>query len=259
MREPCGREALQGCARFVAKKFSAVRSKVHPATVCTIRMRVAAVSFIPCTRTASGVCGPEPSRACGSGRPVLRAATPRRSFARPAGLWLQGTVGRVWLPSPARVTASCCRPPAMGWRRTRYRASRNCSEQRVCCGIVSVLSGLERCSTGSCAFKTADSRWPQEKSRLSGAFISALLEDREGTIWAGTTNGLDRFRQAAVSTISANEGLSTPVACVLAARDGSLWMGSYGGLNRWHGGRLTIYRATAPPVGRSVPAKEPLH
>jgi signal transduction histidine kinase/ligand-binding sensor domain-containing protein len=99
--------------------------------------------------------------------------------------------------------------------------------------------------------------WPEEKSRLTGDFISALLEDHEGTIWAGTTNGLDRFREAAVATISANEGLSTPVACALAARDGSLWMGSYGGLNRWQGGRLTIYRATAPPLRPSVPAKPP--
>ena len=98
--------------------------------------------------------------------------------------------------------------------------------------------------------------WPEEKSRLSGEFVSALLEDREGTIWAGTTNGLDRFREATVSTISANEGLSTPVACVLAARDGSLWMGSYGGLNRWNRGHLTIYRATALPVGRSISAEE---
>src|SRR5208282_1182701 len=94
--------------------------------------------------------------------------------------------------------------------------------------------------------------WAEEKSLLSGEFVSALLEDREGTIWAGTTNGLDRFREATISTISANEGLSTPVACVLAARDGSLWMGSYGGLNRWSHGHLTIYRATALPVGRSI-------
>ncbi|MGO9994383.1 MAG: two-component regulator propeller domain-containing protein [Steroidobacteraceae bacterium] len=100
--------------------------------------------------------------------------------------------------------------------------------------------------------------WPEEKSRLSGDFVSALLEDREGSIWAGTTNGLDRFRESAVSTMSANEGLSTPVACVLAARDGSVWMGSYGGLNRWNRGQLTIYRATAPPVRRSVSAEEPL-
>ena len=98
--------------------------------------------------------------------------------------------------------------------------------------------------------------WPEEKSRLSGDFISALLEDREGSIWAGTTNGLDRFRESAVTTISANEGLSTPVACVLAARDGSLWMGSYGGLNRWNRGQLTIYRATDPPVGPSLSAQK---
>ena len=90
--------------------------------------------------------------------------------------------------------------------------------------------------------------WLEEGSRLSGDFVDALLEDREGTIWVGTTNGLDHLRQAAVSTISANEGLSTPVACVLAARDGSLWMGSYGGLNRWSRGQRTIYRSKAPPA-----------
>ena len=92
-REPCGREALRGSARFVAKKFSAVRSKVAPATVCIIQMRIAAVSFIPCMRTANGICGPEPRRDCGSGRPALRTATPRRSFARPR-LWLLGIEGR---------------------------------------------------------------------------------------------------------------------------------------------------------------------
>ncbi len=100
--------------------------------------------------------------------------------------------------------------------------------------------------------------WPEDKSRLSGDFVSALLEDREGSIWAGTTNGLDRFRESAVSTMSAREGLSTPVGCVLAARDGSLWIGSYGGLNRWNRGQLTIYRATAAPVSRVASAEEPL-
>ncbi len=97
----------------------------------------------------------------------------------------------------------------------------------------------------------------EEESGLSGDLVIALLEDREGSIWAGTSNGLDHFREAAVSTISANEGLSTPVACVLAARDGSLWMGSYGGLNRWDHGQLTIYRAAAPPARQSASAEEP--
>src|SRR5208283_4506071 len=62
---------------------------------------------------------------------------------------------------------------------------------------------------------------------LTGDFVSALFEDREGNIWAGTNNGLDRFREPTVSTISANQGVSGPVGCVLAARDGSLWIGTY--------------------------------
>ena len=43
---------------------------------------------------------------------------------------------------------------------------------------------------------------------LSSDFVLALFEDREGNIWVGTTNGLDRFRASVVSTISASQGLS---------------------------------------------------
>jgi signal transduction histidine kinase/ligand-binding sensor domain-containing protein len=91
-----------------------------------------------------------------------------------------------------------------------------------------------------------------EQTGLSDDLVTALMEDREGTIWVGTNTGLDRLRESAVFTLSAKEGLSTPVGCVLAARDGSLWIGSYGGLNRWDRGHVTIYRATSPPVERSA-------
>jgi signal transduction histidine kinase/ligand-binding sensor domain-containing protein len=94
-----------------------------------------------------------------------------------------------------------------------------------------------------------------QENGLSGNLVSALFEDREGTIWVGTINGLDRFRESAVSTISTSQGLSTPVGCVLSARDGSLWIGSYLGLNRWKQGRMTRYRATAAPT--ALPAQEP--
>ena len=43
---------------------------------------------------------------------------------------------------------------------------------------------------------------------LSSDFVLAFFEDREGNIWVGTTNGLDRFRKSVVSTISARQGLS---------------------------------------------------
>ncbi|HZD47166.1 MAG TPA: two-component regulator propeller domain-containing protein [Silvibacterium sp.] len=79
---------------------------------------------------------------------------------------------------------------------------------------------------------------------LSSDSISAFFEDREGNVWVGTANGLDRFRDLSVVTISAKRGLSEPygVSSVLAARDGSVWAGTADGLCRWKNGQMTIYR-----------------
>src|SRR5262249_14195853 len=46
-----------------------------------------------------------------------------------------------------------------------------------------------------------------EADGLSGDNVTALFEDREGSIWAVTANGLDRFREFAVSTFSERQGL----------------------------------------------------
>ena len=45
----------------------------------------------------------------------------------------------------------------------------------------------------------------------ASAKFSHLFEDREGTIWVATNNGLDRFRDFAIATFSVNQGLSNPV------------------------------------------------
>jgi ligand-binding sensor domain-containing protein len=78
---------------------------------------------------------------------------------------------------------------------------------------------------------------------LSGDAVQCFFEDREGNIWAATREGLDRFRDFAVPTISVKQGLSNGiVGSVLAARDGSVWLGTADGLNRWNTGQITIYR-----------------
>jgi signal transduction histidine kinase/ligand-binding sensor domain-containing protein len=91
---------------------------------------------------------------------------------------------------------------------------------------------------------------------LSSDHITSLFEDREGTVWAATDNGLDRFRDFAVTTISVKQGLSiASTGSVLAGGDGSVWVGSYKGLNRWKNGQLTIYRersARAPGRAREI-------
>jgi len=85
---------------------------------------------------------------------------------------------------------------------------------------------------------------------LSGDFIESLFEDREGNIWVATLDGLDRFRDLAVSTISIKQGLSnSAVMSVLAARDGSVWLGTLNGLNRWNNGQITVYRNAKSRAG----------
>jgi len=82
-----------------------------------------------------------------------------------------------------------------------------------------------------------------QSNGLSGDAITSLFEDREGNIWVATADGLDRFRDFAVPTISARQGLSNAtVLSVLAVRDGSIWLGTQGGVNVWKASQVTIYR-----------------
>jgi PAS domain S-box-containing protein len=78
---------------------------------------------------------------------------------------------------------------------------------------------------------------------LSGGDITNLFEDHEGSIWVASANGLDRFRDFAVATLSVKQGLSSDsVWSVLTDRDGSVWLVTAGGLNRWNKGQITIPR-----------------
>ncbi|HYY29334.1 MAG TPA: two-component regulator propeller domain-containing protein, partial [Chthoniobacterales bacterium] len=78
---------------------------------------------------------------------------------------------------------------------------------------------------------------------LSGNIIAGLFEDREGNIWVSTAEGVDRFREFPVTTISARQGLSSDtVHSVIAATDGSVWIASPEGLTRWNNGQTSIFR-----------------
>jgi signal transduction histidine kinase/ligand-binding sensor domain-containing protein len=78
---------------------------------------------------------------------------------------------------------------------------------------------------------------------LSRDFVQSLFEDREGNMWVATSDGLDRFHDVAIPTISVRQGLSKAfVSSVLAARDGGVWLGTRDGLTRWNNGHVSIYR-----------------
>ncbi len=89
---------------------------------------------------------------------------------------------------------------------------------------------------------------------LTGDHVDNLFEDREGSIWVSTSNGLDRFRELPVVTYSAGQGISGAAGAVLAARDGRVWFSS-GGLHRLNHGEVTAYRqhgTTEPSKVREI-------
>ncbi len=79
---------------------------------------------------------------------------------------------------------------------------------------------------------------------LSGDSVWALFEDREGIIWAGSTSGIDSFRDPAVVTFSQVEGLGKDLpAGILASRDGTLWVANEGSLDHIVNGQVSSIRA----------------
>ena len=92
---------------------------------------------------------------------------------------------------------------------------------------------------------------------LSGGSVLALFQDREGNFWVATPDGLDRFRNIAIPTSSARQGLPLALgSAVLAASDGSIWVGLGKGLGRLNQDQVTIYRQRpqreVPIAGRIV-------
>jgi signal transduction histidine kinase/ligand-binding sensor domain-containing protein len=82
---------------------------------------------------------------------------------------------------------------------------------------------------------------------LSGNEVTAVFEDREGTIWVSTVDGIDRFREQPVISLPPTELSSATPTSILAARDGAIWIGTVDGLNRWDNGHITIYRKRTHP------------
>ena len=84
---------------------------------------------------------------------------------------------------------------------------------------------------------------------LSDDRTNAILQDREGNVWVGSRNGLDRFEESNIKSLSVPFVLDSPV---LAAGDGGdLWIGkgSTGQLFRIHLGHLSFGRQLGQLMG----------
>jgi ligand-binding sensor domain-containing protein len=77
---------------------------------------------------------------------------------------------------------------------------------------------------------------------LSAARVWCFLEDREHNIWVGTQNGLNRFRDEKIATLTRCEGLvSDNVDALAAGPDGTIWASTTIGINRIDGGHRDLF------------------
>jgi ligand-binding sensor domain-containing protein len=94
---------------------------------------------------------------------------------------------------------------------------------------------------------------------LSAEFVWCLLEDREHNIWVGTQNGLNRFRDEKITTLTRREGLaSDSVGALAAGPDGTIWASTSVGINRIDGQHRELYLNGATAMGLSMEGENTL-
>src|SRR5271157_1515841 len=89
---------------------------------------------------------------------------------------------------------------------------------------------------------------------LSSNTVNAVFLDREGILWAATTEGIDKFRDPPIASFSSLEGLGNELPNgVLASRDGTIWVANLGSLDHIEkNGTISSIRARDGLPGNQV-------
>lgn len=92
-----------------------------------------------------------------------------------------------------------------------------------------------------------------ESDGLSAVRVWCFLEDREHNIWVGTQNGLNRFRDEKITTLTRREGLvNESVSALTAGPAGSIWASTPVGINRIDGEHRELYLNSATAMALST-------
>ena len=78
---------------------------------------------------------------------------------------------------------------------------------------------------------------------LARPFVSALAEEPDGTVWAGSVSeGLFQFKEGKLAAINASSGLlDNSIESLLVDHEGNLWVGTGAGLNRLRRSNLLVF------------------
>ncbi|HEU5396170.1 MAG TPA: two-component regulator propeller domain-containing protein, partial [Verrucomicrobiae bacterium] len=80
----------------------------------------------------------------------------------------------------------------------------------------------------------------RKRDGLGSGQIRAILGERDGTLWIGTTAGLSRYENGVFTNFTTADGLANNrVMSLLKDDEGCLWVGTRGGLSRYHDGHFS--------------------
>jgi streptogramin lyase len=72
--------------------------------------------------------------------------------------------------------------------------------------------------------------------------IHAMLHDRAGALWLGTSIGLVRYQDGVVTRFTINDGLpSDDVKTIIEEPGGRIWVGTFRGITSWQDGVITSW------------------
>jgi len=102
---------------------------------------------------------------------------------------------------------------------------------------ISILENID--DAGEAHFTTLDQR-DQSGRGLSNNVIMAFCEDRDGAVWVGTVDGLNKFDRTSqrFTAFKAKHNDTTTLSnnfilCICEDAQGTIWVGTQGGLNRY--------------------------
>ncbi|WP_369979466.1 diguanylate cyclase [Xanthomonas bundabergensis] len=166
---------------------------------------------------------------------AMRTAAVRRlSHDRDGGLLVAGDAGVFWLHADGQLQ----------WLR---------QGQRVDAALQDRQGQLWTSLSSGQLLRRSPSGASEEMLSISGVVSPALIEDREGLIWAGSTDGLFRVAAGDAGGLTRHDGLGGDyVRVVQQSADGAIWIGHAAGLDRWQHGRVAALRIAASGRDPSV-------
>ncbi|SFS92869.1 Two component regulator propeller [Zhouia amylolytica] len=89
---------------------------------------------------------------------------------------------------------------------------------------------------------------------VGGSAVRAIIEDKEGTIWLGTSEGLTSYNGKSFTNYTVTDGLANDEVWTLAIdKSGTLWVGTVGGVSTFDGNQFETFKVDKAKVSDPKP------